>query len=58
VTSGYWLLNNGYCMRVIAFNKPYGIVSQFTSREGKRTCEIQKAAQIARPFCTLDRDGY
>ena len=57
VTTGHWLLNTGYCMRVIAFNKPYEVVSQFTSREGKRTLAEFIKVKGVYPIGRLDEDS-
>jgi 23S rRNA pseudouridine2457 synthase len=44
-------------MRVIAFHKPYGVVSQFTSREGK--CTLAEFIQVkgVYPIGRLDEDS-
>jgi 23S rRNA pseudouridine2457 synthase len=44
-------------MRVIAFNKPYGVVSQFTSREGKRTLAEFIQVKGVYPVGRLDEDS-
>ena len=44
-------------MRVIAFNKPYGVVSQFTSREGKRTLARFIKVKGVYPIGRLDEDS-
>jgi 23S rRNA pseudouridine2457 synthase len=44
-------------MRVIAFNKPYGVVSQFTSREGKRTLAEFIKVKGVYPIGRLDEDS-
>ena len=44
-------------MRVIAFNKPYGVVSQFTSREGKRTLAKFVRVKGVYPIGRLDEDS-
>ena len=44
-------------MRVIAFNKPYGVVSQFTSREGKRTLARFLKVKDVYPIGRLDEDS-
>jgi 23S rRNA pseudouridine2457 synthase len=44
-------------MRVIAFNKPYGVVSQFTSREGKRTLSESISVKGVYPIGRLDEDS-
>lgn len=44
-------------MRVIAFDKPYGVVSQFTSREGKRTLARYLKVKDVYPIGRLDEDS-
>jgi 23S rRNA pseudouridine2457 synthase len=44
-------------MRVIALNKPYGVVSQFTSREGKRTLAEFISVKHVYPIGRLDEDS-
>lgn len=44
-------------MRVIAFNKPYGVVSQFTSQEGKRTLARFIKVKGVYPIGRLDEDS-
>jgi 23S rRNA pseudouridine2457 synthase len=44
-------------MRVIAFHKPYGVVSQFTSREGKCTLAEFIQAKGVYPIGRLDEDS-
>jgi 23S rRNA pseudouridine2457 synthase len=44
-------------MRVIAFHKPYGVVSQFTSREGKRTLAEFIQVKGVYPIGRLDEDS-
>jgi 23S rRNA pseudouridine2457 synthase len=44
-------------VRVIAFNKPYGVVSQFTSREGKRTLAEFIKLKGVYPIGRLDEDS-
>ena len=44
-------------MRVIAFSKPYGVVSQFTSREGKRTLARFLKVKDVYPIGRLDEDS-
>jgi 23S rRNA pseudouridine2457 synthase len=44
-------------MRVLAFNKPYGVVSQFTSREGKRTLAEFINVNDVYPIGRLDEDS-
>jgi 23S rRNA pseudouridine2457 synthase len=42
---------------VIAFNKPYGVISQFTSREGKRTLSEFIRVKDVYPIGRLDEDS-
>jgi 23S rRNA pseudouridine2457 synthase len=44
-------------MRVLVFNKPYGVVSQFTSREGKRTLADFIHVKDVYPIGRLDEDS-
>ena len=44
-------------MRIIAFNKPHGVVSQFTSREGKRTLARFIKVKGVYPIGRLDEDS-
>jgi 23S rRNA pseudouridine2457 synthase len=44
-------------MRVIAFNKPYGVVSQFTSSEGERTLAEFIKVKGVYPVGRLDEDS-
>jgi 23S rRNA pseudouridine2457 synthase len=44
-------------VRLIAFNKPYGVVSQFTSREGKRTLAEFIKVKGVYPIGRLDEDS-
>ena len=44
-------------MRIIAFNKPHGVVSQFTSREGKRTLARFLKLKDVYPIGRLDEDS-
>jgi 23S rRNA pseudouridine2457 synthase len=53
----FWLLDTCYWMRVIAFNKPYGVVSHFTSREGKRTLAEFISVKNVYPIGRLDEDS-